>query len=292
MIPRELISKIRRIQIYTNRMVSDVFAGSYLSVFKGRGMEFDEVREYQPGDEVRDIDWNVTARMGRPYVKKFVEERELTVMLLVDGSGSQFFGTRERFKEELAAELCAVLAFSAINNQDKVGMIIFTDRIEKFVPPAKGTQHVLRVIRDVLHHKSRGTGTDISLALGYLNRVTPRRTVAFLISDFLASGYEKALKIAARRHDLIPVRLFDPREGKLEAAGLIRLADPETGRAVVIDSGDPRVREEFSRRARRREEEIRRLFAAAGVDAIHISNGSSYVPALLRFFRQRRRRFQ
>ena len=291
MIPKELISKIRKIQIHTKAVVTDVFAGRYLSVFKGRGMEFDEVREYQPGDEVRDIDWNVTARMGRPFIKKFVEERELTVMLLVDGSASQSFGTQERFKEELAAELSAVLAFSAIINQDKVGLIIFTDRIEKFVPPAKGSQHVLRVIRDILHHRSEGIATDISLALGYLNRVIPRRTVAFLISDFLAGGYERALKVAGRRHDLIAIKLSDPREGKMEPVGLVRLRDAETGRSVLIDSNDPRFRKTFADQAAKREEETLKLFATAGVDCVRVSNGTSYIPALLRFFRQRERKF-
>jgi uncharacterized protein (DUF58 family) len=225
MIPKEILKKIRRLQIVTNRVVSDVFAGEYLSVFKGRGMEFNEVREYQPGDEERDIDWNVTARMGRPFVKKFVEERELTVMLLVDASASSRFGTRDRFKSELAAELCAVLAFSAIRNKDRVGLVIFTDRIEKFVPPGKGSRHVLRVIREVLYFRPQGRGTDISLALDYLNRVIRRRSVVFLVSDFLAAGFERALRVSARRHDLVALLVRDPREEELPPAGLVRLED-------------------------------------------------------------------
>jgi uncharacterized protein (DUF58 family) len=290
MIPKEIIKKIRRIQITTNRMVSDVFAGEYLSVFKGRGMEFDEVREYQPGDEVRDIDWNVTARTGRPFVKKFVEERELTVMLLVDASGSSQFGSRQRFKSELAAELCAVLAFSAIRNKDKVGLIIFTDRIERFVPPAKGSRHVLRVIREVLYFQPRGRATDISLALEYLNKVTRRQTVSFLVSDFKTSGFEKALKIASKRHDLIAVMVSDPREKSLPATGLVSLRDAETGEEILVDTSDKDLRRRFREGTSKEEEEILKVFRSDDVDCIQVSTDQPYELALLRFFRRRERR--
>lgn len=291
MIPKEIIKKIQRIQIYTNRMVSDVFAGEYQSVFRGRGMEFDEVREYQPGDEVRDIDWNVTARMGRPYVKKFVEERELTVMLLVDASASSQFGTRRQFKSELAAELCAVLAFSAIRNKDKVGLIIFTDRIEKFVPPAKGSRHVLRVIREVLYFKPAGKKTDIPLALEYLNKVTRHRTVAFLVSDFQASGYKRALRIANKRHDLIAVMITDPREKEFPPVGLIRLQDAESGEEILIDSRDENLRRLYQNRNREQENDTRKLFQGSSVDCIRVSTDTPYITELMRFFRLRERRF-
>ena len=273
-------------------MVSDVFSGEYQSVFKGRGMEFDEVREYQPGDEVRDIDWNVTARMGHPYVKKFVEERELTVMLLVDASGSSRFGTRNQFKSELAAELCAVLAFSAIRNKDKVGLIIFTDTIEKFVPPGKGSRHVLRVIREILYFQPRGEKTDISLALDYLNRVTRRRTVSFLVSDFQASGYEQILRITNKRHDLIAVRISDPREEELPPVGFVRLRDAETGEEITVDTSDPDLRERYRRGRREEKETTLKLFRSSDVDCIEVSTDKPYVTALMRFFKARERRFR
>jgi|AntAceMinimDraft_8_1070364.scaffolds.fasta_scaffold26428_2 uncharacterized protein (DUF58 family) len=290
MLPKEIIKKIRRIQITTNRMVSDVFAGEYQSVFKGRGMEFDEVREYQPGDEVRDIDWNVTARYGRPFIKKFVEEREQTVMLLVDASGSSRFGSRDRFKSELAAELCAVLAFSAIRNKDKVGLIIFTDRIEKFVPPAKGSRHVLRVIREVLYFQPEGEGTDITLALEYLNRVTRRRSITFLVSDFEAEGYEKALTIANKRHDMIAVMVKDPRERELPPVGLINLRDAETGEDCLVDTSDANLQRRYREDAEREEEEMVKLFRGSGIDFIRVSTDQPYVPELMRFFKRRERK--
>ncbi|MCX6348194.1 MAG: DUF58 domain-containing protein, partial [Candidatus Aureabacteria bacterium] len=292
MLPKDIIRKIQRIKIVTNRMVSDVFAGEYQSVFKGRGMEFEEVREYQPGDEVRDIDWNVTARMGRPFIKKFVEERELTLMLLVDLSGSSQFGTKERFKSELAAELCAVLAFSAIRNKDKVGLIVFTDRIEKFVPPAKGSRHVLRVIREVLYFAPKGRGTDIGLALQYLSKVARRQTVAFLISDFQASDFEKALRIAKERHDLVPVVVGDPREEQLPPIGLVSLGDPETGAETILDTSDSVIRDAFSRRRAEQREALLKLFRSSDMDSIQVSTGRPYEKDLLRFFRQRERKFR
>jgi uncharacterized protein (DUF58 family) len=290
MIPKELIRKIQRIQIRTNRMVSDVFSGEYHSVFKGRGMEFDEVREYQPGDEVRDIDWNVTARFGRPFIKKFVEERELTVMLLVDASGSFWFGTRSRFKNELAAEVCAVLAFSAIRNKDKVGLIVFTDRIEKFVPPAKGSRHVLRVIREILYFRPKGAGTDIELALGFLNRVTRRKTVAFLVSDFQDRGFEKSLLLAGKRHDLISILVSDPREQELPPVGLIGLLDAESGETIEIDTSDRKLREGYRRRKLEEEERLLKTFRGADVDCIRISTDGPYLSVLRRFFLQREKR--
>ncbi len=292
MLPKELIRKIQRIQIRTNRMVSDVFSGEYHSVFKGRGMEFDEVREYQPGDEVRDIDWNVTARFGRPFIKKFVEERELTVMLLVDASGSSWFGTRGRFKNELAAEVCAVLAFSAIRNKDKVGLIVFTDRIEKYVPPAKGSRHVLRVIREILYFRPEGTGTDIEGALSFLNRVTRRRAVAFLVSDFRDRGYEKALLIAGKRHDLISIMISDPRENDLPPVGLIGLRDAESGETIEIDTGDRKFRELYRKRNREEEERLLKTFRGADIDCIRLSTDRPYVTALRRFFLQREKRMR
>ena len=292
MIPKDIIRKIQRIKIVTNRMVSDVFAGEYQSVFKGRGMEFEEVREYQPGDEVRDIDWNVTARMGRPFIKKFVEERELTLMLLVDLSGSSQFGTKERFKSELAAELCAVLAFSAIRNKDKVGLIVFTDRIEKFVPPAKGSRHVLRVIREVLYFAPKGRGTNIGLALQYLSKVARRQTVAFLISDFQASDFEKALRIAKERHDLVPVVVGDPRAEQLPPIGLISLGDPETGAETILDTSDSVIRDAFSRRRAEQREALLKLFRSSDMDAVQVSTGRPYEKDLLRFFRKRERKFR
>jgi uncharacterized protein (DUF58 family) len=290
MIPREVMKNVRRIQIRTTRMVNDVFAGQYRSVFKGRGMEFEEVREYQPGDEVGAIDWNVTARTGRPHVKKFVEERELTVMLVVDVSGSSQFGSRERFKAELAAELCAVLAFSAIRAHDRVGLLMFTDRIEKFVPPRKGSRHVLRVIREVLYAQPAGRGTDLAQALEYLNRVTRRHTVTFLVSDFAAGGYRMPLTVAGKRHDVVAVAVGDRREEELPRVGLVELEDTETGERLLLDTGSARVRREYAARARERREGLERMFRKAGVDSIAVRTGEPYVDALLRFFRMRERR--
>ena len=234
MLTREQLKAVRKIQIRTSHLVSDLFAGEYHSVFKGRGMEFAEVRQYQPGDEVRTIDWNVTARTGEPYVKRFTEERELTVMLLVDASGSTRFGSVRQFKQELAAEIAALLAFSAITNNDKVGLVIFTDRIELAVPPRKGTRHVLRVIREILNHVPRGRGTDIPLALDHLEKVVRRRSVAFVLSDFLAPDLPRPLRVANRRHDLVAVVLEDPRELTLPDVGMLALEDAETIRFLAV----------------------------------------------------------
>lgn len=290
MIPREILKKVRRIQIYTTRVVQDVFAGEYQSVFKGRGMEFEEVREYQVGDDVRAIDWNVTARTGRPYIKLFKEERELTVMILADMSASGSFGTVRQLKSELIAEFCAVLAFAAINNNDKVGLIIFTDGIEKYIPPKKGVTHVLRVIRELLYFKPGRRGTDIAAALEFLIKVSSRQTVSFLVSDFMAGGYERAFSIAAKKHDLIAVCVGDRREMALPAVGIMELEDPETGEIATVDTGDVRVRQGFFRRMAKRTEERDDMFRAKGVDFIALSTGEPYIKALMKFFRARERR--
>jgi len=288
----ELRKKLRHIEIATSRLATDQMAGQYRSVFKGRGMSFEEVRPYQDGDDIRLIDWNVSARTGDLHVKLFVEERELTVFLLVDASRSARFGTRGMTRRELQAEVSALLAFSAIKNNDRVGLIIFTDRIEKFVPPAKGSRHVLRVIRELLYFRPEGTGTDIEMALGYLNRVTRRRTVSFLVSDFRPSGYEKALKLANKRHDIISVMISDPRESELPAIGLIRLRDAESGEEILIDSRNEGVRGTFRERNREEEEDILKIFRSADVDCIQVSTDRPYVPALMRFFHKRERKIR
>lgn len=290
MIPKELLKKIRRIQIRTSHMVNDVLAGQYHSAFKGRGMEFEEVRQYQIGDDVRTIDWNVTARCGEPFVKLFREERELTVMLLVDMSRSHLFGTAGQLKRELAAEVCATLAFSAIHNNDKVGLICFTDQIERFVPPKKGTRHVLRVIRELLYHEPTGTGTDIAAAIEHLNRVTTRRSVVFLVSDFQASDYERPLRVAKRRHDLIPINIVDPREMDLPNLRFIELYDAETGQTVVVDTSSRRFRSEYADRAAQTADERRRMLRSMDVDSIEVTTGESFVEPLTRFFRAREAR--
>ena len=290
MLPKELAKKIRFIQIYTSKAVNDVLAGEYHSVFKGRGMEFDEVREYAPGDDIRTIDWNVTARTGHPYVKRYVEERELTVLFVVDLSASGNFGTRSQLKNEVAAELCALLAFSAIKNNDKVGLIIFTDEIELYIPPKKGVSHVLRVIRELLNFQPRRQSTDIRQALDFMSRVTPRRAVVFLVSDFQAADYEKRLRIASRRHDLIAVSLKDPRESTLPAAGLIELEDAETGERLLVDTGNAGVRRRYEALAREREKKLAASFRSMAIDQIPVVTGEDYVRDLVKFFRIRERR--
>jgi len=277
MIPKELLKKIRRIEIRTSHMVNDVLAGQYHSAFKGRGMEFEEVRQYQIGDDVRMIDWNVTARSGEPFVKVFREERELTVMLLVDMSRSHLFGTAGQFKRELAAEVCATLAFSAIRNNDKVGLICFTDRIERFVPAKKGTRHVLRVIRELLYHEPAGSGTDIAAAVEHLNRVTTRRSVVFLVSDFQTADYEPSLRVARRRHDLIPITIVDPRERSLPNVRFVELYDAESGQTVVVDTSSMVFRARYADRAAEGFDERRRMFQSMDVDSIEVTTGESFV---------------
>ncbi|GAB4346247.1 MAG: DUF58 domain-containing protein [Candidatus Abyssubacteria bacterium] len=290
MLPKEFIKKIRRIQITTSRTVNDVLAGQYRSVFKGRGMEFAEVREYQIGDDIRSIDWNVTARMGRLYVKQFAEERELTVMLLVDVSGSGRFGSLERTKNEIAAEIGALIAFSAIRNNDKVGLVMFTDRVEKFVAPKKGRSHVLRVIREILYFQPMGKGTNIAAAIEYLMQVSTRRTVAFILSDFLDSGYEKQLRVANQRHDVIALRINDPREIELPPIGFIHLEDPETGTMTIVNTRDPNLRKQYERVTARYLAEQAKAFRSMNVDHVEIWTNASYIKPLVRFFRMRERR--
>jgi len=293
MIPREIFKKVRQIEIRTNREVTDVLGGQYHSVFKGRGMEFEEVREYLPGDEVRSIDWNVTARFGHPFIKKFREERELTVMLVVDVSASGQFGSVRQTKNELAAELAAVLAFSAIRNNDKVGLIMFTDQIERFVPPKKGRRHVLRVVREILAFQPQGRGTNLPLALDYLNRVQARRAVTFVVSDFQVNDEEavrRKLRVASKRHDVVALSLRDPREEELPSAGLVELRDAETGERVLVDTFSRDVREEFAAKARTRLESLRRMLRSASVDQVEIRSDTDYLLPLIQFFRMRERR--
>jgi uncharacterized protein (DUF58 family) len=292
LIPKEILKKVKRIEIQTRGLVNDVFSGEYHSVFKGRGMEFAEVREYQIGDDIRTIDWNVTARMGHPFVKVFDEERELTVMLVVDVSSSSDFGTVEQMKGEIAAEICALLAFSAIKNNDKVGLIIFSDRVEKYVAPKKGKSHVLRVIRELLYHKPQGHQTNITEALEFLSRVTQRRAVVFLVSDFIASGYEKALQIANKRHDLVTITITDPREQVLPSIGLVELEDAETGETFLVDTGDADLRDEFSSQAEQRKQDRESVFKSMNIDTVNINTQKSYIDPLIRFFKMRAKRFR
>jgi uncharacterized protein (DUF58 family) len=292
MLPREVLRQIRRLQLKARRAVEDILGGEYHSVFKGTGIVFEEVRAYQPGDDIRTIDWNVTARMGQPFIKRFVEERELTVVLLVDGSGSQSFGTRLQQKREVAAELAAVLAFSAISNNDKVGLIQFTDKVEHFVPPRKGIRHVLRLIRDVLFFQPQRRGTSLREGLDYLNRVLRRRAIVFVLSDFLDEGYERSLKRAGRRHDLVAVRITDPREEELPAVGLLELEDAETGACVLVDTSSRVVRAAHAEAARQRRETIRQLTRSAAIDLIEVTTDGSHLDALIRFFKLRERRLR
>jgi uncharacterized protein (DUF58 family) len=292
MINKEILKNVRRIQITTSRLVSDVFSGQYQSVFKGKGMEFEEVREYLPGDEIRDIDWNVTARMGHPYIKKFVEERELTVMLILDMSASSMFGTVAQLKLKLAAEICSLLAFSAVKNNDKVGLLIFTDRVEKFIPPRKGITHVLRVIREALYFRPKGKGTNIVAALDYLNRVTRRRTVTFIISDFFCTDFKKKLSASCKRHDIVALTISDPRELQLPDMGILQLYDPETQTQYTVDTSEKNVRERYAREGQQRLRERNMLFKSIGMDSIDIRTDVPYARSLFAFFRQRERRMR
>ncbi|MEM1058229.1 MAG: DUF58 domain-containing protein [Verrucomicrobiota bacterium] len=305
---REIIKKVRQIEIRTNRLVNDSLAGEYHSVFKGRGMDFDEVREYSPGDEVRMIDWNVTARSGVPHVKKFTEERELTILLLVDLSASGSFGSGQQSKRELAAEVASTLAFSAISNKDKVGLVLFTDQIEAYIPPAKGRQHVLRVVREILFFEPRRRGTDIAMALDFVNQVRKRKAVVFLLSDFclhqehqgqltvdrgIPVGLEAlrpALNLTGKRHDLIAVHIQDRNEQELPNLGLLTVEDAETGEQFEIDTGSEETRVRFAALARDRLEAVRKLTRSCGVQSLELKTGQSYVTALLNFFSSRGRR--
>lgn len=292
MIPRELAKKIRYIQIYTSKAVNDLLAGEYHSVFKGQGMEFEEVREYQIGDEVRSIDWNVTARMGEPYVKRFREERELTVLFAVDLSASGDFGSTDKLKNEAAAEICALLAFSAIKNNDKVGLVVFTDSVELFVPPAKGTSHVLRLIRDLLGFKPRQARTDIAAAVDYLGKVAQKRAVVFLVSDFLESGFERALRTVSKRHDVIAVSITDPVEVRMPDVGLVELEDAETGELIEIDTSSAAFRKRYEGLGAERSGRLQELFRGMDIDQVEILTGRDYVRDLVAFFRTRERRAQ
>ena len=289
MLSNELMAKIRRIEMHTKRLVNDSFAGEYHSVFKGRGMEFDEVRPYQPGDEIRTIDWNVTARMSQPFVKRYVEARELTVMLVVDASGSGDFGSVQRFKREVAAELAAVLSFAATNNNDRVGLLIFTDRIELYIPPRKGRRHILRMIRELLAFEPAGRGTAISLALDTVTRLCKRRSIVFLVSDFQAPAddYRRSLYLANRRHDVIAVDLHDPLETAIADVGLLTLEDAETGELLWVDTSDRRWREHFAANVAAHETAKLANFRKVGVDRIAVDTEHDYVDALTRFFQTR-----
>jgi len=290
MIPKEILKKIRRIEISTKKLVNDLFSGEYHSTFKGQGMEFEEVRQYEPGDEIRLIDWNVTARTGYPHIKKFKEERELSVVMLVDASSSGQFGTRDRFKSETAAELCALLAFSAIKNNDKVGLIIFTDKIEKFIPPQKGRGHVLRLIREILYFKPTGVATNIGGALEYFSKVIKRKSVVFLVSDFLSQDFVKPLQIANNKHDVIAIKISDPRETTFDNIGLIELEDAETGEVFMIDTSSKAFRREFSARAEEDNLSLRKAFKLINLDFISIRTDESYIVPLINFFKMRERR--
>jgi uncharacterized protein (DUF58 family) len=292
MLPREVVQQIRRLQLRARRAVEDLLGGEYHSVFKGMGMAFEEVREYQPGDDIRAIDWNVTARMGHPFIKRYIEERELTVVLMVDCSGSQQFGTQLQQKREVAAELAALLAFCAISNNDKVGLICFTDRVERFVPPRKGTRHALRLIRDVLFFQPEHQGTSLKQALDYLNRVQHRRAIVFLLSDFLDAGFERPFQRTGRRHDLTAVHISDPREEILPAVGLIELEDAETGRRLVVDTSSVQVRRACLEAGRRRRDALRQLARSARVDLIEVSTDGGHLDALVHFFQMREHRLR
>ncbi|MCY3556817.1 MAG: DUF58 domain-containing protein [Gemmatimonadetes bacterium] len=291
MIPRQILQKIRQIEIRTKHLVNDVFSGEYHSVFKGRGMEFAEVREYEPGDEIRSIDWNVTARLGRPYIKRFIEERELTVILMADVSASGHFGTVNQMKSEITAEICALLAFAAIQNNDRVGLLMFTDQIEKFIPPKKGRTHILRVIREVLYNQPGHTGTDLTQALEYLNRLLTRRSIVFILSDFLTEDYMKPLRVASKRHDVVAVTITDPRELSLPGIGLVELQDAETGEEVLVDTGDAGWRRQYAEYNEALREARDQQFRVTGVDAIHIRTDEPYIDPLLQFFKLRERKF-
>jgi uncharacterized protein (DUF58 family) len=287
---RDILKRVRRIEIRTRRLVEEIFAGQSESVFKGRGMEFAEVRPYLPGDEVRDIDWNVTARTGEPFVKRFTEERELTVVLAVDVSGSLDFGSGDLSKREMVAELAALLAFSALQNSDRVGLVLFSDQLELFVPPRKGRTQVLRIVRELLTHGIEGRGTTWSAGLDFMNRVVRRRSIVFLLSDFLTPIDTRLFRVTSKRHDLVALWVEDPRETQLPAVGRILVEDLETGRTRWVNTGDPKIRESYRAARADAHERMKRSLAGAHCEAVPLSTGASYLPPLLRFFQSRRRR--
>ncbi len=283
----ELLKKVRKIEIKTRGLSQELFSGEYHTAFKGRGMSFSEVREYQAGDEIRAIDWNVTARFNHPYVKVFEEERELTVMLLVDVSGSENFGTRKQFKDDMITELCAVLAFSAIQNNDKIGVIFFSDIIEKFIPPKKGKSHILHIIRELIQFEPKSTKTNITHALRYFTSVIKKKSIAFLISDFMDAGFYDAMKIAAKKHDLVALRIYDKREKELPDMGLVKFKDAETGKIIWLDTSSKNVRNHYYAAAREREQMIKDVFLRSGVDNASISTDESYIGPLTNLFKSR-----
>ncbi|MDC3305524.1 DUF58 domain-containing protein [Flavobacteriales bacterium] len=282
-----LLKKVRKIEIKTKGLSNHIFAGEYHTAFKGKGMAFSEVREYQPGDDIRSIDWNVTARYNAPFVKVFEEEREMTVMLLIDVSASGNFGTQEQFKRELATELSAILAFSAIKNNDKVGVIFFTDKVEQFIPPKKGKSHILRIIREVLAFQPTGKGTDIAGALEYFNSVIKKRSICFILSDFMSKEFDRPLKIASKKHDLVALRIHDTREDILPNVGLVPMQDAETEEMIFVDTSSKKVRDNFAKNRLQATEKLRKLFPASGVDLIDITTGTDYVKPLMNFFKTR-----
>ncbi|MCL6495522.1 MAG: DUF58 domain-containing protein [Ignavibacterium sp.] len=291
MIDKELLKQVREIEIRTKGLVNQVFSGEYHSVFKGRGMEFSEVREYQFGDDIRNIDWNVTARFGHPYVKIFEEERELTVIMMVDLSGSLAFGSKEKTKQRVAAEVSAILSFSALKNNDKVGLLLFTDKIEKFVPPRKGRKHVLRIVREVLSFKPEGNRTNLKTALEYLNRAVKKRAIVFLLSDFIDEGYEKILRVVSRKHDLIGLVLEDRREKEIPAIGLLKVIDPETEQEIWIDTSSGVFRQNFLANTKEIFDRRKYLFRSNKIDSVNIKTGENYIKPLVQFFKLRERRW-
>ncbi|MFA5139774.1 MAG: DUF58 domain-containing protein [Elusimicrobiota bacterium] len=293
MLPREILAQVRRIEIRTGRLVNETFAGKYLSVFKGRGMEFSQVREYLPGDDIRSIDWNVTARIGRPFVREYQEERELTLIVACDLSGSQFFGSRGKLKRETAAELAAVLAFSALKNNDKVGLFLFTDGPERFIPPRKGRRHVLMIIRDLLAFEPKRTGTSIGASLDTLNRMLHRRAIVLLVSDFQDEGFDSVLRRTAKKHDLIPIIVDDPREDELPKIGAyVETRDPETGERVLLEASSAAVRDKVAGRRRERRQALLELLRSSGIDHIRVRTDEPFIDPIARFFRERSRRLR
>ncbi len=290
MIDKELIKKVRLIQFRSSRIVNDILAGEYKSVFKGSGMEFEEVRRYEPGDEIRSIDWNVTARMGEPYIKRFREERDLSVMFLVDTSASGLYGAAAESKNEIAAQITSLLALSATKNNDKVGLLAFSDEVEKYIYPKKGVPHVLRLVSDILSLKAKSKGTDIAMALGYLAKVCKKRCLIFIISDFIDTGYEKALRVIEKKHDVVAISLRDRQEIELPNCGLVELVDAETGESYMVDTSSAALRREFARLAAEKREYLQKSFRSMGIDHVGVEAGSEYIPELVKFFRMRERR--
>ena len=285
-----LLKKIRKIEIKTKGLSNHIFAGEYHTAFKGSGMAFSEVREYQPGDDIRSIDWNVTARYNAPFIKVFEEEREMTVMLLIDVSASGNFGTKEQFKRELATEISAILAFSAINNNDKVGVIFFTDVIEQFIPPKKGKSHILRIIREVLAFKPKGRRTDVGCVLEYFNSVIKKRSICFVLSDFMSKPFEKQLKVTSKKHDLVALRIHDKREDSLPNIGLVPMQDPESKKMIFVDTSNKKIREDFTKNRVKETKALKKRFTTSGVDLIDITTGADYVKSLINFFKTRQNR--